>query len=118
MPITIERTQYDALINAALAGDTEGVRRIRDVIDRANDVRRYFLYIRWQDVGGQPPRRIEIGAGWPQDMTFQLELERPITRQDVDSILIANAANPVTVMVTPDRAGQVGWTLLNDYAFS
>jgi hypothetical protein len=115
--LTVTRTQYDALINAALAGDTDEVRRIRDLIDKANDIKRYFLYIRWQDVGGTAPRRIELGVGWPEEQTYQLELERPIARTDVDTVLATNAANPVGVQVTPDRNGVVGWTLLDDYTF-
>jgi hypothetical protein len=117
MPITLERTQYDALITAALAGNTDEVRRIRDIIDNNNGVRRYFLFIRWQDIGGQAPRRIEFVA-WPTDATYQLELDRPITREDVDAVLNLNATNPVSVMVTPDRQGNVGWTLLGDYDFT
>jgi hypothetical protein len=116
--IIITRPQYDALMTAALAGDTIEVSRLRDVIDVANSIKRFFLYIRWQDVGGAPPPRIKLGKGWPQDQTFALEMDRAITREDVDSVLAQNTQNPTSVMVTPDRAGNVGWTLLDDYNFA
>lgn len=113
--IELTRPQYDALMNAALAGDVAEVQRLRDIIDKANAVKRYYLSIRWQDVGGRPPPRIRLSEGWPRDQTYLLELDRPIARADVDSILEQQASNPVTVMVTPDRNGVVGWSLLEDY---
>lgn len=115
--LTIPRAQYDALITAALAGDTDEVLRLRGLIDKANGIKRYFLFIRWQDVGGQPPPRIELGKGWPPKQTYQLEQDRPITREDVDVVLQQQAINPVGTQVTPDRSGVVGWTLLPDFAF-
>lgn len=115
--LTITRLQLDALIAAGLSGDTAEIERIRDLVYAANNVTIYRLSIRWQDAGGQPPPRIELGAGWPQDQTTLLELERPIAREDVDTVLANQAANPVTVMVTPDPDGNVGWTLLEDYNF-
>lgn len=117
MTVSITRPQYDALMTAALAGNTTEVSRLRDIIDKANSIKRYYLSIRWQDVGGRPPPRIELGRGWPSDQTFLLELDRPIARSDVDAVLTQQATNPTSVMVTPDRAGNVGWTLIDDYTF-
>lgn len=117
MSITLTRPQYDALITAALDADLEQVARIRDIIDSSNGIVRYYLSIRWQDVGGTPPPRIELGKGWPEDQSYLLELDRPITRADVDEVLDQNTVNPVGVMLTPDKNGVVGWTLINDYVF-
>lgn len=115
--ITMTRTQYDTLLAAAKVGNPTAAASLGRDIDRVNGITRYFLYIRWQDVGGNPPPRIELGRGWPVDQTYQLELERPISRADVDDVLRNNASNPVSTMVTPDRNGVVGWTLLGDYEF-
>lgn len=115
--LTITRVQLDALVAAGLAGDTDEVERLRDLVYAANDITLYRLSIRWQDAGGQPPPRIELGKGWPEDQTYLLELERAISRNDVDVVLNTQATNPVTVMVTPDPDGNVGWTLLEDYNF-
>jgi hypothetical protein len=116
-PISISRAIYDALMTAALAGDTTEVRRLRGVIDELNSIRRYSLYIRWQNVGGTRPSRIEVAKGWPALETFLLELERPISRADVDEVLRTQATNPADVHVTPDRNGIVGWSILGDYIF-
>lgn len=115
--VTLTRAQYDALLALASTTSASEARTLRRTIDQANGITRYFLYIRWQDVGGKPPARVELGKGWPANQTYQLELERPISRADVDDVLRNNASNPVSVMVTPDPAGVVGWTLVDDYDF-
>lgn len=116
--VTMTREQYDAFYTLAKAADPSSAFSLRRAVDTTNGIRRFFLFVRWQNVGGTPPPRIELGKGWPVDQSYQLELERPITRQDVDDILRINAINPVSVMLTPDRNGIVGWTLLNDYDFA
>lgn len=118
MAISITRPQYDALLAAALAGNTEEVYRLRRLIDEANGITRYFLKIRWQNVGGTRPSRIEAATGWPIEQMYALELERPIALTDVEEVLRLRATNPADVHVTPDRAGVVGWTILADYNFS
>ena len=115
--VTLTRSQYDALLAAARQANPQAADQLRREIDAANGITRYFLYIRWQDVGGKAPPRIELGKGWPVNQTYQLELLRRIARADVDDVLRTNAVNPVSIMVTPDRQGVVGWTLINDYDF-
>jgi hypothetical protein len=115
--ITMTRPQYDALLAAAKVGDPVAAAQLQKLIDAGNGIIRYLLQIRWQDVGGKPPPRIELGKGWPPDQTFLLQLERRISRADVDDVLRTNASNPVSVMVTPDPLGVVGWTLIDDYDF-
>lgn len=116
MTVSISDPLYAALRTAVIEGNTAEATRLLDLVDQANGIRRYFLSIRWQDVGGRPPPRAEI-MNWPKDQTYLLELDRPISRADVDQVLAQKARNPVSVMVTPDRQGRVGWTLLGDYKF-
>lgn len=116
MTVSISDPLYSALRTAVVAGDTAEATRLLGLIDQANGIRRYYLSIRWQNVGGRPPPVAEI-MNWPQDQSFLLELDRPIARADVDQVLAQKASNPVSVMVTPDRAGRVGWTLIGDYVF-
>lgn len=113
--MNITRAQYDALIEAALAGDLEEVRRIQEIVDRDNEIQRYVLYIRWQDIGGTPPRNIELGRPWPPELTTQIELDRPISKEDVLDLVRSRATNPASIMVTPDRAGIVGWSQVDVY---
>lgn len=118
MPITMSRAEYDALIAAGLAADTTEIERLQAIIDETNSITRYRLQIRWQDIGGTRPTHIELGLGWPTDQSFLLELERPIERADVDTVTSTQAQNPVSIMVTRDPAGVVGWTLVGDYLFA
>lgn len=117
MPISMTRAQYEALVAAATKGDSETTEPLAAQIDAANGIRRYVLWVRWQNVGGVTPSLIELGRGWPQDQTHKITLERAIDRLDVDEVLRNEATNPVSVMVTPDPDGEVGWTFLNDYEF-
>jgi hypothetical protein len=116
--VILSRTSYEGLLTAARQGNAIEAERIRTLVDAANDIRRYRLYIRWQDIGGQPPRAIELGKGWPPDLSRLLELERPIALEDVEELLSVLAANPVHTHVTLDPHGIVGWTLLSDFDFS
>lgn len=116
--ITMTREQYEALSNLAIGENTAVATPMRDAIDRANGIRRFYLNIRWEDVGGVPPPRIELGKGWPPAQTYLLVLERRISRADVDQVLTQNTKNPTNVQVTPDRYGVVGWSLIADYDFS
>ena len=119
MTVSISDPLYEALRTAALAGNVSESRRLCALVDSSNSISRYYLYVRWQDVGGTRPTRIELGNGtsWPSNQTYLIEMTRPITSQDVDEVL-TQAVNPVDVHVTPDAQGRVGWTLLEDYDFS
>lgn len=92
-------------------------RTLRAEVDAVNDIERFGLQIRWQDLGGQVPRRIDLGKPWPPKMTFYLEMQRRITREDVDAVLRTQAISPAVVQVTPDPEGRVGWSELDVYNF-
>jgi len=115
--ITITRAQYDALLAAASSSNTAEVTRLRGLIDAANGITRYVLQIRWQDAGGTPPPRLQRFSDWPVAQTYKLELDRAITRQDVDDVLAQRATSAVSVLVTPDVNGVVGWAEIEEYAF-
>jgi hypothetical protein len=117
MTVTMSRQEYDALLNAALTGNATDVPALQEAIDAANSITRYRLFLRWQDVGGSVPSRIELGAGWPPEQTFLLELSRPIAREDVLQAVNAQARNPAEIYVTPDPTGVVGFTQLDSYDF-
>lgn len=120
MSISLSRDQYDLLLSYArrerapdeLLDDTQ--RRI----DAANGVRRFALNIRWMARGGAAPTRIDIGKGWPPTQQFLLKMDRAITREDVNAILRAQPSTPVSVNVTSDPRGVVGWTELDVWDFN
>lgn len=120
MTITMERSEYDALINAAQAAEDAEVSNLdvlslRNSIDEANGITRYFLKVRWVNAGDN--QRPKLGQTWPPTLEHDIELERPISRTDVDQVITDQASNPVTILVTRDRRGNVGLTALDDYNF-
>jgi hypothetical protein len=116
MPVTITSEQYSALREAISSNDLEEAERILGIIDRDNGIVRYSLYIRWQNVGGNP-RPVNQFLDWPPAEQFLLQLDRPIARADVDEVLRTQANNPASVLVTPDVNGVVGWTEIESYNF-
>lgn len=114
----MSRANYETLLTAATASNAAAAAEVAAVVDRENGVRRYLLHIRWINVGGQIPSRVELGLVWPATSTYTLRKEdTPISRLEVDEVLAANATNPVSVMVTKDPNGEVGWTELDVYSF-
>lgn len=111
----ITREQYEALLNLARQQSPEQTQQISDLIDRVNGITRYHLHLRWQDVGGQPPPRIELGKGWPVETTIHLVQDRPFASSDVDEFFENNTINPVTIHVTKDPNGELGWYELNAF---
>ncbi len=121
-PVTLSREEYELLLDYAFDRRTglADLRALQKRIDLANDIRRYLLNIRWMEVGGKPPSRIEIkdAGGWPPSQEFILRQDRPVSRQDVDLVLREQAKNPVSVTVTRDERGVVGWTELDVWDFN
>lgn len=123
--VTLTFTQYEFLVKMAQAyeriGNSAGlsptVDEVRKQVDLANSITRYELLVRWQDLGGKQPSRIEIGKGWPPQQTGLLVMDRPILRSDVEAYVGGYASNPVDIAVTKDVRGVVGWTLLPDWNF-
>jgi hypothetical protein len=117
MPISMSRANYETLLTAALAGNAAAANEVSTVVDRENSIRRYVLHVRWINVGGQGPSRVELGRGWPPESTYVIRAESPISRLQVDEVLAQNATNPISVMVTRDPNGVVGWTEVDVYVF-
>lgn len=90
-------------------------------IEKQNDVTRYYLAVRWQELDEPlPPRVAGAATKWPENWPPFLEgsielLTRPVAQGDVVAFLAAKAKNPTNVMVTPDPGMRVGWTELEQY---
>ena len=119
MAISMSQDQYELLLDYAYGRKTadDNLSSLQRSIDAANGVKRFFLYIRWMETGGQPPSPIQIGLGWPPTQEFKLRMNRAISRSDVDDILRTQAVRPVYVTVTNDERGAVGWTELDVWDF-
>lgn len=115
--VTLTRAQYESLL-AAASGDTAiDVLTLRETIDDANGIRRYFLRIRWQDLGA-PRSKAWSMEDWPPEQQRNLELDRPITLEDVNTAVLAAAVKPAGIMVSLSRVTNIGWTALEDWDFN
>ncbi len=127
MDITISQEQYEALIALAQAGTTaqDGSTNqeralvldkfLRD-IEQANNIKRYSLWVRWQDPNAPLPPGVRFPTTWPPELQYFIQfLSRPVAKSDVDELIQSKTPNAVNVMVTKDPAATVGWTKLEDY---
>lgn len=123
MPFTLTDEQYSVALTLSRAGavSAEDKRKIQDffsTIEKANNVTRYMLLVRWQNAGEKfaPGAGMNFPRVWPETNQFIMEtFERPISKTDVLEMLKTRSNAPTNVMVTPDVAGLVGWTLLDAY---
>lgn len=121
MNLTLE--QYEALIALARQGaEAADPPRVVELekwlqeIERANGITRSFLWVQWQEVDAPLPPGTNFPDVWPPEMRRSIELvTRPVAKADVDALLSSYAREPITVLVTPDPAGRVGWTPVDDY---
>jgi hypothetical protein len=106
-------------VEAGAALDSNKAKEIESFlksIEARNDITRYFLAVRWQEVGVPLRVGIRFPETWPPELTaFIQQFSRAISRADVDALLAARATDPQTVMVTTDPGLRVGWTLLDSY---
>jgi hypothetical protein len=121
MTFTLSQEQYEALIALArLGASTPEKQRALDAflksVEKANSVTRYALLIQWQEMDQPLPSSVEFPKTWPPEQRFFLEnLTRPIAKVDVGRVLAAKARKPTNVLVTPDPAGLVGWTPIDNF---
>ena len=85
-------------------------------IEKANGITRSSLFIRWQDPAQPLPPTTRFPVSWPPTLQYFLQfISRPIAKSDVLTVVNARTTNAQNVMVTPDPAGLVGWTAIDQY---
>jgi hypothetical protein len=114
--------EYDALVALARKGVIDEPDQVRtfealiDNIDARHNVRRYRMILKWQEAGAAPPVGAVFPKTWPPEQTAHVELlGRPIGKVDVDAVLRANARKPVSIVLTLDPAGELGFTTYEAY---
>ena len=118
---TMDQESYEALVALARKGATTQNDRLSldaflQKVEKSNGIKRYQLWIQWQETDQPLPPTTKFPDEWPPNMRYFVELlSRPIARVDVDAVLRAHARKPVNVLVTPDPAGALGWSKLDDY---
>ncbi len=118
---TLTTEEYEALVFFARKGATE-VQTSRNLdnflksIEKKNGITRHGLWIQWQEAGKQVPTTAKFPEAWPPELRYYLELlSRPIAKADVMTAVGKKARKPLNIMVTPDPAGVIGWTLIDAY---
>jgi hypothetical protein len=121
MDFTLDQQQYEALIflareGAKATGRVQELEQWLKIIEKANGVSRSFVLVQWQEAGEPLPPGTFFPSVWPPDKRASVELTtRPVSRADVDALLASHAKQPMTVLVTRDPQGLVGWTPLDDF---
>lgn len=118
MSLIITREQLDALFFAADAGDMSTVKTTVATIDKANNVTRYSLFVRWQEVTGEPESYVNDRRDYPSFKRNRLNMTRVITREDVLALVAQFASSSTNIQVTPDVSGAIGWTEIDVYSFT
>lgn len=117
--MTLTNEEYQALLVLARQDKTpDMVRQIETfarVIDLRNGITRYLLNVQWQEAGQPLPPSAVFPTSWPPTLRALIELARPIAKVDVDALLAQRATKPVTVLVSPDPGGIVGWSPYETY---
>jgi hypothetical protein len=129
MNLTLAQQQYEALIALAQRSTIQpdgsvNVAKAQELqnylseIERANNITRYSLWIRWQDpTAPLPPGwKSNFPKTWPPNLQFFLQLlTRPLCKADVMTVVDTRTPTATNIMVTPDPAALYGWTQLDTY---
>lgn len=120
-PLQLSQQDYEALISLSKKGaETPDELRSLDAflrgIETKNGVSRYGLWVQWQEQDQPLPPTTRFPEKWPPEMRFFIQLiSRPIARADVEAVLKQKARKPVTILVTKDPGGVVGWATLDQF---
>lgn len=114
--------QYEALVFLAKRGAQSDPSLLVQLdqflrsIEKANGVNRDFLWVQWQELSAPLPQGTRFPESWPAKLRKSIELvTRRIAKVDVEQVLSKYASDPITVLVTRDPAGLVGWTPIDDF---
>jgi hypothetical protein len=119
MNITLLSDEYMALVALARKGvdDTKQLDQVLLLpIEQRNEIKRYVLTVQWQDATAVIPVGSEFPDNWPPSLRIKIEqLNVPITRQQVEDAVALRTNRPVSILVTPDPNGSVGWSTLDQW---
>lgn len=124
---SLSQEQYEALLALAQRGtlNPDGTVNQQQAIvldaflvdiEKANGITRYSLWVRWQDPNAPLPPGTNFPSVWPPYLqTFIQFISRPISKTDVMDFVKQKAPKAVNIMVTPDPAGLLGWSKVEEY---
>jgi hypothetical protein len=124
---TLTQEQYEALISLAQQGtlNSDGsvnqdkalvLETALQDIEKANGVKRYSLWVQWQDPNAPLPPGVSFPKTWPPELRYFIQfLTRPVSKADVLGVVRQKTKNAVNILVTPDPGALLGWTPVDDY---
>jgi hypothetical protein len=120
MDITLTQEEYETLVTLARLGIGEDKlpleKLLLESIETRNGVKRYLLVVQWQEADGVIPIGAEFPKKWPAEMRMTIEqLNVPISRKQVEDLVGVRARKPVSILVTSDPNGLVGWSTLDQW---
>jgi hypothetical protein len=118
--VTMTLEQYESLTYYARYERTPDLLRYINAfikeIETANEITRSFLWVQWQEADYPLPPTARFPDRWPPEMRFNIErTDRALCKADVEKVLATKAKKPVTVLVTVDPGGELGWVPIDDY---
>ena len=123
MTITLTDAEYLSFVALArdqLREDTNKTLQLEELlrsIDVRNNIKRYVLKVRWEDLAARPPAYSkELIDSYPAASEGTIaRSDRPLGKEDVDAYLKEKAKRLGAAFVTRDVAGRVGWTKLSEF---
>lgn len=112
---TLTMEEYEALAARARRAqqtpdELRALSEFLRLIESKNGKSRFEMWVLWQEVDHDLPANTPFPTKWPPELKTRVEvLNRPVGKADVDAALRAHAKKPVTIMVTSDPGGEVGF---------
>jgi hypothetical protein len=126
-PISLDQADYETLVEYARRGTYNSDGTVNQdkalaldswlrSVEKKSGIQRYSLWLQWQEADAPLPAGTSFPEKWPPEMRHYIALvSRPIARADVEAVLSAKARTPVSVLVTRDPAGLLGWTDIDTF---
>ena len=114
--LTITQEEYEALVSLAQRGTTNpdgsidqeralNLNAFLRNIEKVNNIKRYSLWVRWQDPTAPLPAGIRFPTTWPPELQYFIQfLSRPVGKADAMKVVNDRTPNAVNIMVTSDPA--------------
>jgi hypothetical protein len=115
--ITLTLDQYTSLIGLARKGAGQQQFDLEELlkgIETANSIRRYLLWVQWQNPTAPLPPGVRFPETWPPELRHRFEsVNKPILKDDVLNYVTQKCPNAVNILVTPDPSATLGWTQID-----
>jgi len=118
MNITLTQSEYEGLIALARMApvDQLALNMMLEEIEKTNGIKRYLLWVQWQDAAGVVPIGMSFPETWPAELRAKIEqVDVPINRQQVEDMVALRANKPIGILVTPDPNATLGWSTLDQW---